>query len=738
MNINFDEGDRKLIEKIKIHNVATYTNPVEITPRKLNFFYGSNGSGKTTISKLLGSKSIPDTCEVKASHNDDVRTLVYNRQFVEDNFKQSENLKGIFTLGQDSIEQQEQLKSLQQENSDKQTLIDTKTETIKGFDADIETKKGEFAEKSWTIQQAIGESFSKALVGYRNSKQKFSAECLSVYEKWDKITVVELEELKAKYNIAYSQNSIIHSLFSTIDVAKSLTYEISDLLTKVITGSTDSPIGQLIDLLNSSDWVSQGLGYMNNDEKKCPFCQQEISNELKQEIENYFDEAYEIDCQNLNDFITKYSNYYSQVLVSIKEIIESDMPIIDVSDLEVKYQLLENLIALNLEELDKKKKSPSNKISIDTAKDLLVEINDIIILFNDTIKSNNEIVRNREQEKKKCINLLWKYIVSELKVDIESYLTFVRGKESAKTSISGQVLTLKQEIRDNKSQIEAIEDSLTSVAPTVTDINNLLEKFDFKGFSLKENPQLKGMYEIVRDDGTNAKNTLSEGEYNFITFLYFYHLVYGSQEKTGITAEKVIVIDDPISSLDSNVLFIVSTLVKNLLNDCRKGQNGILQTFILTHNVYFHKEVTFLGSRDSYSPNAVLFGIIRKTDNTSSFIECPDNPIESTYQLLWKELSEDNLSTVTSFNTMRRILEYYFKIIGDIDYEKCVDEFDGQDKLVCKSLVSCINDGSHFISDDFVITFDYENIDNYKEIFKLIFKKLGHEPHYKMMMKISD
>ncbi|MDH6363071.1 wobble nucleotide-excising tRNase [Enterococcus sp. PF1-24] len=727
-----------MIEKIKIHDIATYTNPVEITPRKLNFFYGSNGSGKTTISKLLASKSLPDTCEVKVSHNDDVRTLVYNRQFVEDNFKQSENLKGIFTLGQDSIEQQEQLKSLQKENSDKQTLIDTKTETIKGFDGDIETKRDELAEKSWTIQQAIGGSFSKALVGYRNSKQKFSAECLSVYEKWDKITVVELEELKAKYNIAYSQNSTIHSLFSTIDVARSLTYEISDLLTKVITGSTDSPIGQLIDLLNSSDWVRQGLGYMNNDEKKCPFCQQEISNELKQEIENYFDEAYEIDCQILNDFITKYSNYYSQVLVRIKEIIESDISIIDVSDLEVKYQLLENLIALNLEELGKKKKSPSNKISIDTAKDLLVEINDIINLFNDAIKSNNEIVRNREQEKKKCINLLWEYIVSELKVDIESYLTFVRGKENAKTSISGQIRTLKQGIRDNKSQIEAIEDSLTSVAPTVTDINNLLEKFDFKGFSLKENPQLKGTYEIVRDDGTNAKNTLSEGEYNFITFLYFYHLVYGSQEKTGITAEKVIVIDDPISSLDSNVLFIVSTLVKNLLNDCRKGQNGILQTFILTHNVYFHKEVTFLGSRDSYSPNAVLFGIIRKTDNTSSFIECPDNPIESTYQLLWKELSEDNLSTVTSFNTMRRILEYYFKIIGDVDYEKCVDEFDGQDKLVCKSLVSCINDGSHFISDDFVITFDYENIDNYKEIFKLIFKKLGHEPHYKMMMKISD
>lgn len=38
MNRSFDKEDRELIEKIKIHNIATYTSPVEIIPRKLNFF----------------------------------------------------------------------------------------------------------------------------------------------------------------------------------------------------------------------------------------------------------------------------------------------------------------------------------------------------------------------------------------------------------------------------------------------------------------------------------------------------------------------------------------------------------------------------------------------------------------------------------------------------------------------------------------------------------------------------
>lgn len=45
-----------MIKKIKIHQVATYTNPVELTDiRKINFFFGSNGSGKTTISKLIAN-----------------------------------------------------------------------------------------------------------------------------------------------------------------------------------------------------------------------------------------------------------------------------------------------------------------------------------------------------------------------------------------------------------------------------------------------------------------------------------------------------------------------------------------------------------------------------------------------------------------------------------------------------------------------------------------------------------
>ncbi|EGO7700112.1 AAA family ATPase [Enterococcus faecalis] len=724
-----------MIESVKIHNVATYKNLVEIKPKKLNFIYGSNGSGKTTISKVLASSIESETTRVTSRNPNDDKILVYNKQFVNDNFQQFDNLKGIFTLGEDSIDAQEKLNMLSRENEAKKSSIEIKEKTISKFDIEIKEMTDTLKEKCWQLQRTIGDTFSQALVGYRNSKQKFYEKCLTSYEEWDEESTINLEQLKSDYDMAYSKSSVIYPIFSEIENVSIKMLETSELLSKVITGSGESPIGIVIDILKNSDWIQQGIEYMQQTENKCPFCQQVITNELQQEIIQYFDEEYEKDCTALDVLLDEYTKCCTKVLHDLEVILNNDIPFIDKENLRVEYQLLRSVIQLNFEEMKKKRQFPSNKVSLQSTEDRFEKINTIIREWNGKILSNNNIVENQEHEQKQCTELLWQYIVSNLSIDIETYNKFLKGKNDAKQSINGQIITLKDEIKKNTKEIEDIEDSITSVAPTVTEINKILDKFDFKGFKLKENEQQKGSYSIIRNDGSSAKDTLSEGEYNFITFLYFYYLIYGSQDKTGITSNKIIVIDDPISSLDSNVLFIVSTLVKNLLKDCRRNKNGILQTFILTHNVYFHKEITFLGSGKEFSSAEVLFGVIRKRDNISYFTEYDRNPIESTYQLLWRELLEDKLSTVTSFNTMRRILEYYFKIIGDLNYEKCIEKFDGNDKIVCKALVSCINDGSHFISDDFVITFDEENIENYKRIFKLIFKELGHESHYNMMMK---
>ncbi|KUP24705.1 hypothetical protein AWJ19_17815 [Paenibacillus sp. DMB5] len=147
-----------------------------------------------------------------------------------------------------------------------------------------------------------------------------------------------------------------------------------------------------------------------------------------------------------------------------------------------------------------------------------------------------------------------------------------------------------------ESEIHRLEAQITSVIPSVNEMNRLLRAYHFTNFKFAHT-QSQGNYRLIRSNGEDVNQTLSEGEKTFVTFLYFMHLLNGSNNSDLITENKVVVIDDPISSLDSNVLFIVSNLISKLIEDIRNEESNIIQLFLLTHNVYFHKEITFSKNR---------------------------------------------------------------------------------------------------------------------------------------------
>jgi wobble nucleotide-excising tRNase len=83
---------------------------------------------------------------------------------------------------------------------------------------------------------------------------------------------------------------------------------------------------------------------------------------------------------------------------------------------------------------------------------------------------------------------------------------------------------------------------------------------------------------------------------------------------------------------------------------------------------------------------------------------------------------------------MRRILENYFKILGGVDTYHLVDEFEGIEKTQCKSLMSWVNDGSHYAPDELYVAISDAMAESYLKIFFKIFKAAKHDAHYKMMM----
>ena len=117
-----------------------------------------------------------------------------------------------------------------------------------------------------------------------------------------------------------------------------------------------------------------------------------------------------------------------------------------------------------------------------------------------------------------------------------------------------------------------------------------------------------------------------------------------------------------------------------------------------------------------------------------------DNPIQSSYELLWQELKSDKVtSALTIQNIMRRIIQNYFKLLGKYRDDDLILKFNTKEEQeVCRSLFSWINDGSHSINDDLYIELQDRTIETYKKVFKDIFVLTNHEEHYKMMMCIND
>jgi wobble nucleotide-excising tRNase len=238
-----------------------------------------------------------------------------------------------------------------------------------------------------------------------------------------------------------------------------------------------------------------------------------------------------------------------------------------------------------------------------------------------------------------------------------------------------------------------------------------------------------------RNDGSDARETLSEGERSFVTFLYFFHLLKGSTSEAGLNTDRIVVFDDPVSSLDSDVLFIVSSLVKQAIEEARAKTGTIKQVFVLTHNVYFYKEVVFDGSRSGTAAQKhETFWTVRKINDVSSVQTHLSIPIKTAYELLWSPLREPNLADQSLQNNMRRVLEHYFRVLGGVSFDKILDHFDGEDKLICRSLLSWVHDGSHSVPDDIFHTLDESAMQRYIAVFQKVFTKMGHINHYNMMM----
>lgn len=726
-----------MIKNITVKDTASFdkVNGVSFSPTLVNFIYGSNGSGKTTISNVIANSAAFPSCTFDWGLVTPLQTLVYNRTFIENNFEQSSELKGIFTLGKESKDEVEKIKVNQDEIEKREKFILDFKGTLENEKQKLLTTENNFADKCWAVLKKYEETFIKAFEGNRNAKQKFKEKVIAEFAS-NKQPLVALAELEAKANQILNSAATKAPEVREHILAEIKNLEESPIFQTRIIGKDDVDIAKMILKLNNSDWVRQGIGFYKANDEHCPFCQQTTTESFRKQLDEYFDESYTQQIQTLKTANDKYNLECETLLNTIANYIALNNQFLDLDALTSLQDLISSKHQKNLLTLEKKIKEPTSKIELDSITEHINKLKEIIDHAIIKTKEHNKLIDNIDAERKLLISKIWAFIINELKADNISYTAEKDAIDKAIKGVTGKLTTTEGEIRTLKSEIQLSESKITSVKPTIDAINKTLSGFGFTNFSLAE-AKTPGSYKVVRENGLDAKNTLSEGEKTFITFLYFYHLTSGSFETDKITTTKVLVIDDPISSLDSSVLFIVSNLVRKLITDCRENKSNIKQVFILTHNVYFHKEVTF--KKQSDKTKGESFWIIRRAGNISAIENYPDNPVQTSYDLLWQEIRENSkINKLTVFNTLRRILEYYFKILGKIKDDELLAKFEGEDKVISNSLLSWINDGSHSINDDIFITTDDETVEKYLRVFKRIFEVESQIEHYNMMMKVNS
>ncbi|MDH4556951.1 hypothetical protein E8F11_17565 [Pseudomonas sp. BN417] len=732
-----------MIESISLSNIATYSPAASQTIanlKNINFFYGANGAGKTTISRLINNPEISEDSKITWLRNTPITALVYNNDFIKDNYKDSEDLRGVFTLGKAEKEQLDRLKEFQAEKQRHQQQKNRAVAMLDGENgnggknAELLALETKFLARCWDQKQKHDNDFQGAFTGVRNSKEGFKARVLQESTS-NQSALVDLANLKERALVLYGDAPSPMNSVPNFDLSRLIAFESSPVLKKKVIGKEDVSISALIQRLNNSDWVRQGMRFLEHSDEQCPFCQQGISHEFEQSLTSYFDEAFEADTKAVSDFRLQYFRGADEILALADNILATDCIHLNKEKLDLDFQAMKAIVLVNKGRIDNKISSPSMEVVLESLEGLRQGIEDVIHSANVKVSEHNRLVASFTAEQKKLTAEVWKYILEvELKTPLADYNDEKSRLQKAINGIAGSLEKARQDIAQADLEIDKIETSLTSVKPTVIAINKILKDFGFRSFSL--DPACAGnSYRLIRADGSDAKTTLSEGEKTFVTFLYFYHLLKGSITTSGITTDRVVVIDDPVSSLDSDVLFIVSSLIKQLFTEIRQKGSNLKQIFVLTHNVHFHKEVTYNQSR---KPGTSLgdegFWIVRKPGNYSEIEFHPVNPVKTSYQLLWNELKKKPVPALTLQNTMRRILENYFKILGGIDTQAIVARFEGHEKVHCQSLISWVNDGSHYAPDELYVAIGDAMAASYMKIFFKIFKVTNHMAHYEMMM----
>lgn len=720
-----------MINNIVLNEVASYKSKSELnTDKKVNIIYGLNGTGKSTLSNYF--YDIENKKYQHCSHSGEYdELLVYNQKFIQDNFYAKDTLNGIFSLSKENKEAKEKVENLTLEIiklSDEKRDIENEIiaqETI------ISDAKNKAQNKTWEIKTNYSGGdrvLEFCLLGKMGSKESLFNHLCSIPLLIPKPSR-NISNLKEEASAVDGETAIKYSTLDKIETIE-LSFNEVQLLQDIIVGSTDSPVSYLISKLQNSDWVSEGLKYLEKTgNSQCPFCQsQTITENLVQHIRSYFDETYQSSVEKIKHIQAKYNSLIDSI-PSLEVYKECKLSANYMVELSCYYNELSKDTASNLELIKQKITNPSNSVTLLDISNSVDKFNSVVALVNNEIKAHNSKIDNSKHELEKLKASFWQIVRHEYDQTILNFNDIKNNAENIIIQKTAEKNEKEKTINVKDAERIKYQKSTVNIDEAIFNINQGLIDIGITDFYIEKYEDT--LYRIVRNESdSKIFSSLSEGEKMIISLLYFRELFRGKRSATDGKTKKIVIIDDPVSSLSHIFVYNIGQLIKNDFFN----SDELEQVFVLSHSLYFFYELAD-ANHERRKETQNLFRL-SKNSNGSSISLMKYDEIQNDYQSYWSVINDDKQPPALIANCMRNIVEYFFNFVQKSDLSNVTQKQELKSPRF-QSFIRYINRESHSLGQN-IFDFKEFNYSDFKEGLRLVFEHTGYSAHYKKMAKIKN
>lgn len=744
--------------------VATAETPVF---RRYNLIYGFNGSGKTTLSRVFASLGsgvvdvelpqgssfvieLSDGSRINSGSSLEAlkdRVLVFNSDFIGNNFRWKEGTANpIFYLGK--------------EQGDLAAQLEAKS-------AEIAALSPKVSESERTHAQA-----EKAFIDHKRSAARLIAEQLGLGRKYDATNLVA-DYANRSYDeqcaVTESRREDLRAVIAQqaplpkknlltpdpIELAAEL-QKVRSLLGLTIGAVAVSELREHESMLR---WVSDGLEYhQDNSLSTCLFCGNELTDQRLAALQEVIDGGFNSLVQDI-DTETARIKSLREKLGALKETIPSQNDITkdhqqafaaNAADLRARIAEGDQALATAQSLLDQKAKTPN--IGVDaTALIADADAHEWDTSFADLIWGTNTAIEAHNVSHDE-FNVVQANARDTLKKHFlyDGYAKY-HELQNAETQARDKKDESSSKLRILISEANSLREQVRQHGPAADVITRMLHCY--LGHREIDVSARDDGYE-VRRNGHTLRGSLSEGEKTAISLCYFLSTIQAEGRKLK---DLIVVVDDPISSLDTKALHYAFSVVRSALS-------GAAQLVLMTHNLQFMNEAKkWLRSKTEKEvgadkASAAMFFVVATQRHSSearisSIREMPKHirDYESEYHYLFSLVrdfaaSEDGQTGYFYImpNALRKVLEIFlaFKLPGSSGLTNKIDNIAageyGLDPARIQALDRLVQLESHADNLDDLIGFSSMAVEETKDAAAALLElmRVLDATHYQRLCKV--